>query len=220
MEKMTVFDKIKEVISTKELVFDNLKYGENRYLIPDDIRNLVNNTFANLSENSNQGYIDLFDKKKYDEGADFEEYSYGPVVCRVYHKDGYPKGYVHEIKAKDVSYSMVPNSEYLMARGRYDNFYTESEDYYVSGLNPQKRINDSMLSIDYYNYYSKDGKLVSITAQVRLVEKERNSTRFLNDTGYKKFDFKTMEEFLAFKDKVKDFKYAKSLFTIENQKTM
>ncbi len=220
MDKLTLFDKIKEIINTNEIVFDNSSFGKNHYLISDDMRKLINNTFPSLCEISSQGYIDLFDKKKNIEGSDYEEYSYGPVVFRVYHKDGYPNGYIHEIKAKDVTYSTVGNTEYLMARGRYDNFYTETKNYYISGLNPHKKINDSILYIEYYIYYNKDGKVESITSQVRLVEKERNSMYFLNDTGFKKYEFKTMEEFLDFREKLKDFNYVKSLFNIENQKTI
>lgn len=220
MDKLTLFDKIKEIINTNEIVFDSLSYGKNHYLILDDMRDLINNTFPTLCDISNQGYTDLFDEKKYIDGKDYEEYSYGPVICRVHHKEGYPKGYIDEIKAKDVTYSIVPNSEYLAARGRYDYYYTESENYYTNGLKPHKKINDSVLYIEYCIYYSKDGKIESITTQVRSVTKERNSMYFINDTGFKKFDFKTMEEFLDFKEKVKDFEYAKSLFTTENQKAI
>ena len=217
---MTLFDKIKECISMNNIVFDGTIHGKNHYLISDDMRKLINNTFSKLSSISDEGYIDYFDQKKYYEKDDVEELAYGPVIYTVHHKDGYPEGYIHEIKAKDVTYYLVPKSEYIVARGSYNNFYTESHDYYISGLRPHTETNDIVLITDYYICYTKDGKVNSITTGVRLMEKERNGTRVLKDTGYKKYEFETIEEFFEFKEKVKDYEFAKKLFTDEKQKAM
>lgn len=214
MEKVNqVNDRVLYGINRDYIVFDDYSRNNKRiFKLSNNMKRVISDSFASLCEVAGNRYSVLFEKKSYDNYEKTEELIDGPVKFIVYNNQDYPEGYVHRIDAENISYSMVPSTEEIMIKGSYNYFYTKSIDYYRSGDTPHKEITDILGIMNYTIYVNEDGYVYNILVEFRTIDKDRGTNSVLADRGYIEYSFDTMQDFFAFKEKLKDYDFAMNLF--------